>query len=79
MDAEKASNQSDVKELEFTQPATNVQSISQEVEPEFHARTWIALAAFFLLNYVQVVALQGPSAMVCVDSEPREHATDEEP
>lgn len=33
-------------------------------EPEIHARTWIALAAMFLLNLVQVVALQGPPAVV---------------
>jgi hypothetical protein len=33
-------------------------------EPELHARTYIALAAMFLLNLVQVVALQGPPAVV---------------
>lgn len=33
-------------------------------EPEIHMRTWIALAAMFLLNYVQVIALQGPPAVV---------------
>ncbi len=33
-------------------------------DPELHARTWIALAAFFLLNFTQVVALQGPTAVV---------------
>ena len=30
-------------------------------EPELGARTYIALGAFFLLNYVQVYALQGPT------------------
>lgn len=35
-----------------------------ELEPELHARTWVAIAAFFLLNYTQVVALQGPTAVV---------------
>lgn len=35
-----------------------------EEEPEIHVRTWIALAAMFLLNMVQVVALQGPPAVV---------------
>ena len=34
-------------------------------EPEFHARTWLALAAMLLLNMVQVVALVGPPAVVC--------------
>ena len=33
-------------------------------EPEIHARTYIALAAMCLLNLVQVVALQGPPAVV---------------
>ncbi|KAK5095834.1 hypothetical protein LTS08_007971 [Lithohypha guttulata] len=33
-------------------------------EPEIHMRTWIALAAMFLLNYVQVIALQGPPAVL---------------
>ncbi|KAH8700873.1 major facilitator superfamily domain-containing protein [Talaromyces proteolyticus] len=31
-------------------------------EPEFHARTWIAVLAMFFLNLVQVFALQGPPA-----------------
>ena len=37
-----------------------------DIEPDikFTARIWVALAAFFLLNYVQVVALQGPSSVV---------------
>ena len=35
-----------------------------EIEPEFHARTYYALAAMFLLNMVQVLALQGPPAVV---------------
>ena len=33
-------------------------------EPEIHMRTWIALAAMFFLNLVQVFALQGPPAVV---------------
>ena len=36
-----------------------------EREPELHARTYFALAAMFILNLVQVVALQGPPAVVC--------------
>lgn len=35
-----------------------------EEEPEIHMRTWIALASMFLLNLVQVFALQGPPAVV---------------
>lgn len=33
-------------------------------EPEFHMRTWVALGALWLLNYVQIIALQGPPALV---------------
>ena len=36
-----------------------------DAEPELHARTYIALAAMVLLNYIQVLALQGPPAVVC--------------
>jgi hypothetical protein len=35
-----------------------------EEEPELHARTYFALLAVFFLNVVQVVALQGPPAVV---------------
>ena len=34
-------------------------------EPELHARTYVAVLAMFLLNMVQVLALQGPPAVVC--------------
>lgn len=33
-------------------------------EPEIHARTWIAVAAMCLLNFVQIIALQGPPVVV---------------
>jgi hypothetical protein len=33
-------------------------------EPELHARTYVALLAMFVLNMVQVFALQGPPAVV---------------
>ena len=35
-----------------------------EEEPELHMRTYVALASMFLLNLVQVFALQGPPAVV---------------
>lgn len=35
-------------------------------EPELHARTYSAIAAMFLLNMVQVLALQGPPAVVSI-------------
>lgn len=39
-------------------------------EPELHARTYIALLAMFLLNLVQVFALQGPPAVVRICCDP---------
>lgn len=38
----------------------------QDEVPALHFRTWIALAAMFILNLVQLVALQGPPAVVSV-------------
>lgn len=46
---------------------TNLVYDDQDEEPELHARTYFALAAMFLLNLVQVFALQGPPAVVCYD------------
>lgn len=37
---------------------------NDEEEPELHARTWVALIVLFLLNYVQIIALQGPPTVV---------------
>ncbi|OQV11091.1 hypothetical protein CLAIMM_14988 [Cladophialophora immunda] len=37
---------------------------NNDEEPELHLRTYIALAAFFLLNFVQIVALQGPPSVL---------------
>ncbi|KIW97424.1 uncharacterized protein Z519_01008 [Cladophialophora bantiana CBS 173.52] len=51
----------EAEDVDLSAPNT---SFDEEVEAELHARTWIALAAFFLLNYTQVVALQGPSAVL---------------
>ncbi|KIX02766.1 uncharacterized protein Z518_08708 [Rhinocladiella mackenziei CBS 650.93] len=54
----------EVEEADLTVPVQNAGSDREEMEPELHARTWIALAALFLLNYTQVVALQGPSSVL---------------
>lgn len=37
---------------------------NDDEEPELHLRTYVALATMFLLNLVQVFALQGPPAVV---------------
>lgn len=53
-------------EEHLEQPATQEGNLiyDGEEEPEIHMRTWIALAAMWLLNLVQVFALQGPPAVV---------------
>lgn len=62
----------DISEDENEKHIENVVSSSSNLvydnndeEPELHARTYFALAAMFLLNLVQVLALQGPPAVVC--------------
>lgn len=44
---------------------TNLIYDDADQEPELHARTYVAVAAMFMLNLVQVFALQGPPAVVC--------------
>jgi len=43
---------------------TNLTYDDIDEEPELHVRTYVALASMFLLNLVQVFALQGPPAVV---------------
>lgn len=64
-----------LKEVEHVEPSVPSPFLGDDEEdvPQLHARTWIAIAAFFLLNYVQVIALQGPSAVVCRLSFPTDH------
>lgn len=55
----------EVKHVEQRTPSEeNLVYDEVDEEPELHARTYVALAAMFLLNLVQVVALQGPPAVV---------------
>lgn len=49
---------------QLASPSDNLVYDNVEEEPELTARTWIALGAMFLLNLVQVLALQGPPAVV---------------
>lgn len=48
------------------QDATNADLVydDEDEEPVFHHRTYLALLALFILNYVQVVALNGPPGIV---------------
>lgn len=41
-----------------------LQYTDADEEPDLHARTWLAILSMFLLNLVQVFALQGPPAVV---------------
>lgn len=50
---------------EVKQPESNITYNEVDEEPSLHVRTYIALAAMFMLNLVQLVALQGPPTFVC--------------
>lgn len=50
--------------VEYATPTSSLNYDDDEREPELHARTYVALFAMFLLNMVQVLALQGPPAVV---------------
>ena len=39
---------------------TNPVYEEEDIEPEVHIRTWVAVAAMLFLNFVQVISLQGP-------------------
>lgn len=53
------------KHLEDTfSPTVNLVYSQDDEEPELHARTYFAVVAMFLLNMVQVFALQGPPTVV---------------
>lgn len=55
----------DPKHLEtVTTQTSNLVYNQDDEEPELHARTYFAVAAMFLLNMVQVLALQGPPTVV---------------
>lgn len=61
----KLQDQLELREEEYVdQHSANFIFDQEEVEPELHARTWIALAAMNLLVFTQVLALQGPPAVV---------------
>ena len=53
------------KHLEHVHTSSpNLAYDDNDEEPELHARTYFALTAMFFLNLVQVLALQGPPAVV---------------
>ena len=56
----------DEKPTEHVLSSTRNLVYDEEEEPELHLRTYFALLAMFLLNLVQVLALQGPPSVVCI-------------
>lgn len=46
------------------EPESNLIYDDVDDEPELHMRTYVALMSMFMLNLVQVFALQGPPAVV---------------
>jgi hypothetical protein len=60
---EKLAGESKISE-DALSPTSNLVYTHDDEEPEFHARTYFAVAAMFLLNMVQVFALQGPPTVV---------------
>jgi hypothetical protein len=58
-------NEDTLADNEKPQPGdANLAYNDVDEEPELHLRTYIAVAAMLLLNYVQVIALQGPPVVV---------------
>jgi hypothetical protein len=52
------------EELIFVSSEENLAYDDVDEEPELHFRTYVAVAAMFLQNLVQLFALQGPPAVV---------------
>lgn len=65
-DKDVQSHSDDPGDYELQRPMSTVNHVYTDVdiEPEIHLRTYIALAAMLFLNYVQVIALQGPPVVV---------------
>jgi hypothetical protein len=67
--SEKNHSEAEIDHLEATTirdtQGTNLVYDDDNEEPELHVRTWIALAAMALLNFVVIFALLGPPAVVC--------------
>jgi hypothetical protein len=65
----------EAKHTDFVPTSTaNLVYSHDDEEPEIHARTYVAVAAMFLLNMVQVFALQGPAAVVSSSLETKSKA-----
>lgn len=59
-----AATKADETIIEKVVPSGSAHEHGQEDEPRIHIRTWIALLAIFILNYVQIIALISPTIVV---------------
>lgn len=61
-------NEVEKASIEIQEDVVNTDLVyaDENEEPVFHRRTCIALLALFILNYVQIVALNGPPGIVSV-------------
>ncbi|SPN96516.1 uncharacterized protein DNG_00042 [Cephalotrichum gorgonifer] len=64
VDASSSSNIEAPKQLENAHTHENLSYCNIDEEPEIHRRTYAALLAIFMLNFVTVLALQGPPAVL---------------
>lgn len=65
-DATQTRHNEDVFSDEKSRPDSEVNLVYNDIdeEPEIHFRTYVAVAAMLILNYVQIIALQGPPVVV---------------
>lgn len=62
---------SDVNHSQRTFDRTgNLSYEKEDEEPELHLRTYLAFGVVLLLNYTQIIALQGPPAVVSLSPPP---------
>ena len=54
----------DVEHREHGQDGSAPQLYTEDEEPELHLKTWLALAAMCVLQYVSLLALVGPPTVV---------------
>ena len=59
-----AKSQQDSFQLEEVEQSADLVYDDVDKVPEFHMRIWVALASMFMVNLVQIFALQGPPAVI---------------
>lgn len=64
VDDEKGHGHAEEVEKAFDNDISNIVYDLAELEPEVHLRTYLAVASMIVINFVQVLALQGPPTVV---------------